>query len=95
MCSAIWTALPYSFSSFIHSLSDSSEPLGMGPSRQPQLKQRHFLCLLSGAAPAATKNLKEFLFQSRKEAKDARPMNKKLILQRNQQQTMRGSFGPK
>lgn len=37
-----------------------------------------------GPTPAAAKNLKEFLFQSRKEAKNSRPVNEGLILQRNQ-----------
>lgn len=92
MCSLIWMALPYSLASFIHSLSDSSEPLGMGLSGQPRLKQRHFLCLLLWGCACCCK---EFLFQSRKEAKDPRPMNEKLIcLQRNGWQTW-GSFGPK
>lgn len=76
MCSLIWMALPYSLVPFIHSLSDSSEPLGMGLAGQPQLKQRHFLCLLLWGCSCCCKG---FLFQSRKEAKDSRPMNEKLI----------------
>lgn len=80
--------------SFRHSLSDSSEPLGMGLSRQRPLKQRHFLWPAPlGPTPAAAKNLKEFLFQSRKEAKGSGPVNEGLMLQRNQRQTMKGSFG--
>lgn len=84
MCSLIWMALSYSLASFILALSDSAEPLGMGLSGQPQLKQRHFLCLLLWGCSCCCK---EFLFQLRKEAKDSRPMNEKLILQRNGWQT--------
>lgn len=91
--SVIWTYLPYSLDSFIYSLWwQLRETQKRLYSHWQPLKSRRFLCL-HPSGPLLLflwKNLKEF-FQSRKEAKDPRPLNElRTFLQRNQWKTIKG-----
>lgn len=95
--SVIWTYLPYSFDSFIHShwwqLKATQKRSVLAT-----IKLKTFPVPPSfGVTPAvALKEFKRIFFQSRKEAKDSKPVNEwSTFLQRNQWKTIKGSLGPK